>query len=237
MHEQLLMCRKIQSWAAAHIRVPRHEQLLMCKKNDTHEQLIIEGGGFHAGAATHVQRKHDIHEQLLIYIFIYIYRGTHAWAATHVQKNKWHSREAAHIGVPMHEQLLMCRKNNTHEQLLMCKKKWHSWATAQKKGYSCTWAAAHVQEKNGHEQLLMWGYSCMSSCSWVQNEFYHAWAKSKGRKSPSKGRKYPSKGRIYPVMIFGHHGSQKKHSNQKRTLAAKKSWVTTKIHEQPKTHQ
>ena len=112
------------------------------------------GEGFHAGAATHVQRKHDIHEQLLIYIFIYIYRGTHAWAATHVQKNKWHSRAAAHIGVPMHEQLLMCRKNNTHEQLLMCKKKWHSWATAQKRG------------THAHEQLLMCRKkTVMSSCS------------------------------------------------------------------------
>ena len=177
MHEQLLMCRKIQSWAAAHIRIPRHEQLLMCKTNDTHEQLIIEGGGgFHAWAATHVQRKHDIHEQLLIYIFIYIYRGTHAWAATHVQKNKWHSRAAAHIGVPMHEQLLMCRKYDTHEQLLMCKKKNDTHEQLLKKGVlmhmsSCScagktrsWAAAHVGVLV-HEQLLMsakWILSCMS---------------------------------------------------------------------------
>ena len=141
------------------------------------------------------------------------YRGTHAWAATHVQK-KWHSWAATHV-----------------------QKKMTLMSNCSKKGVLMHMSSCSCAGKNGHEQLLMWGYSCMSSCSWVQHEFYHAWAKSKGRKSPSKGRKYPSKGRIYPVMIFGHHGSQKKRSNQKRTLAAKKSWVTTKIHEQPKTHQ
>ena len=175
MNEQLLMCReksheRLLIYRGAHARAATHVQkntvMSSCSYKDTQAWAATNvqkkwhswtadhrGGGFHAWAATHVQRKHDIHEQLLIYIFIYIYRGTHAWAATHVQKNKWHSRAAAHIGVPMHEQLLMCRKNDTHEQLLMWKKKWHSWATAQKKGYSCTWAAAHVQEKNGHEQL------------------------------------------------------------------------------------
>ena len=176
MHEQLLMCRKntvmsscsykgTQAWAATNVQKKWHSWT-----------ADHRGGVFHAWAATHVQRKHDIHEQLLIYIFIYIYRGTHAWAATHVQKNKWHSRAAAHIGVPMHEQLLMCRKNDTHEQLLMCKKKNDTHEQLLKKRGThaheqllmCrkkrSWAAAHVGVLV-HEQLLMsakWILSCMS---------------------------------------------------------------------------
>ena len=163
-HEHLLIYRdaharaathvqkKIHSWAAAHIGVPMHEQLLMCKKNDTHEQLIIEEG-FPAWAATHVQRKHDIHEQLLTYL--YIYRGTHAWAAAHVQKNKWHSWAAAHIqGYLCMSSYSCAEKNDTYEQLLMCKKKWHSGATAQNRG------------THAHEQLLMCRKkTVMSSCS------------------------------------------------------------------------
>ena len=92
------------------------------------------------------------------------------------------------IGVLMHEQLLMCRKtNDTHEQLLTwgypcmssyscaekitlmssysCAKKMTLMSNCSKKGVLMHMSSCSCAGKNGHEQLLMWGYSCMSSCS------------------------------------------------------------------------
>ena len=134
-------------------------------------------------------REKDVHSFMSSYRVIHSWaaahmRGTYEWAATHVQKKKVMSI-CSYIGVLMHEQLLMCRKNTL---MSSCSYRGtHAWAATnvQKKWYS--WTADHRGGVLMHEQLLMcrknkWhsgvaahiqGYLCMSSYSCAEKNDTH----------------------------------------------------------------